>query len=84
MATIKHVTLLAAREPEQEFVMNLKCPCDQIFDLYFLHVRVQLVVLIHLAKFQSITNIRSNFILTFNSENLRPPLQNPVPRFGCK
>ena len=50
----------------------------------FLHVRVQLDVLIHLAKFQSITNIRSHFILTFNSENLRPPLQNPVPRFGCE
>ena len=30
----------------------------------FLHVRVQLDVLIHLAKFQSITNIRSHFILT--------------------
>ena len=42
----------------------------------FLHFRVQLDLLTHLAKFQSITNIRSHFILTFISENLRPPLIN--------
>ena len=35
----------------------------------FLHFRVQLDLLTHLAKFQSITNIRSHFILTFISEN---------------
>ena len=50
----------------------------------FLHFRVQLDLLTHLAKFQSITNIRSHFILTFISENLRPPLINLVPRLGCK
>ena len=50
----------------------------------FLHFRVQLDLLTHLAKFQSITNIRSHFILTFLSENLRPPLINLVPRLGCK
>ena len=45
---------------------------------------IQLDLLTHLAKFQSITNIRSRFILTFISENLRPPLINLVPRLGCK
>ena len=50
----------------------------------FLHFRVQLDLLTHLAKFQSITNIRNHFILTFISENLRPPLVNLVPRLGCE
>ena len=35
-----------------------------------------------LAKFQSITNIRSHSFFTFISENLRPPLLDLVPRQG--
>ena len=37
-----------------------------------------------LAKFRSITNIRSHCFWTFISENLRPPLLGLVPRLGCK
>ena len=54
-----------------------------MFDfLFFLHFCVQLDFFTHLAKFQSITNIRSRFILTFISENLWLPLINLVPRLG--
>ena len=41
---------------------------------FFLHFRVQYDFLTYLAKFQAITNIRSHSVLTFISENLRPPL----------
>ena len=49
---------------------------DQIVDFhfFFLHFRVQYDFLTHLAKFQSITNIRSHSFFTFISENLQPPL----------
>ena len=60
----------------------LKCPYDQIFDFNFFTFSCTIRLLTHLAKFQSITNIRSHFILTFISENLRPPLINLVPRLG--
>ena len=63
----------------------LKVPLWSNFWFFiFLHFRVQLDLLTHLAKFQSITNIGSHFILTFISENLRPPLINLVPRLGCE
>ena len=44
--------------------------------IFFLHFCVLLDVFTHLAKFQSVMNIRSHFILTFISENLQPPLKN--------
>ena len=50
----------------------------------FLHFRVQYDFLTYLAKFQSITNIRSHSVFTFISENLRPPLLDLVPRLGCE
>ena len=59
-------------------------PVIKFVSLIFLHFRVLLDFLTHLAKFQSIMNIRSHFVLTFNSENLRPPLINLVPSLGCK
>ena len=62
--------------------ITLKCTCDQIFDFHSLHLRVQLDFIIHLGKCQSITNIRSHFILTFNSENLRQPLIKARLRMG--
>ena len=52
--------------------------------LIFLHFRVQYDFLTCLAKFQSITNIRSHSVFTFISENLRPPLLDLVPRLGCE
>ena len=51
---------------------------------FFLHFRVQYDFLTYLAKFQSITNIRSHSVFTFISENLRPPLLDLVPRLGCE
>ena len=53
---------------------KLKCPYDQIVDFHFLHFRLQYDFLTHLAKFQSIMNIRSHSFFTFISDNLRPPL----------
>ena len=50
----------------------------------FLHFRVQYDFLTYLAKFQSITDIRSHSFFTFISENLRPPLLDLVPRLGCE
>ena len=51
----------------------------------FLHFRVQIYdFLTYLAKFQSITDIRSHSFFTFISENLRPPLLDLVPRLGCE
>ena len=75
--------------------MCLKCSCDQILDLFFFFVVVVFFVFVfftfsctiglsHSAKFQSITNVRSHCILTFNSENLRPPLITLVPRLRCE
>ena len=66
------------------FCNNELGPKIKFLIFIFLHFRVQLDLLTHLAKFQSITNIRSHFILTFISENLRPPLINLVPRLGCE
>ena len=51
------------------------------FDLHFC---VQYDFLTYLAKFQSITVIRSHSFFTFISENLRPPLLDLVPRLGCE
>ena len=51
---------------------------------FFLHFRVQYDFLTYLAKFQSITDIRSHSFFTFISENLRPPLLDLVPRLGCE
>ena len=45
----------------------------------FLHFRTQQVFPRFLAKFQSITNIRTRGFWTFISENLRPPLISLVP-----
>ena len=60
-------------------------PLDQIINVNFvLDFRVQYDFLTYLAKFQSITNNRSNFIWTFISENLRPPLLDLVLRLGCE
>ena len=62
----------------------LECPYDQIVDFhFFFHFPVQDDFLAHLAKFQFIMNIRSHFF-TFISDNLRPPLLDLVPRFGCE
>ena len=59
-------------------------PSNQIIidNHFFLHFRVQYDFLTYLAKFQSITNIRSHSFFTFISENLRPPLLDLVPRLG--
>ena len=38
----------------------------------------------HLAKFQSIPNIRSHSFFTFISDNLQPALLDLVPRLGCE
>ena len=62
----------------------LKCYYDQIIDIHFLHFRVQYDFLTYLAKFQSITKIRSHSFFTFISENLWPPLLDLVPRLGCE
>ena len=63
----------------------LECPYDQIVDFhFFFHFPVQYDFLTHLAKFQSIMNIRSPFLFTFISDNLRPPLLDLVPRLGCE
>ena len=43
----------------------LKCYYDQIIDIHFLHFRVQYDFLTYLAKFQSITNIRSHSFFYF-------------------
>ena len=51
---------------------------------FFLHFRVQYDFPTYLAKFQSITDIRSHSFFTFISENLRPPLLDLVPRLGCE
>ena len=48
----------------------------------FLHFRTQQVFPRYLAKFQSITNIRTRGFWTFISENLRPPLISLVPSLG--
>ena len=63
---------------------RLTCYYVQIIDIHFLHFRVQYDFLTYLAKFQSITNIRSHSFFTFISENLRPPLLDLVPRLGCE
>ena len=62
----------------------LKCPYVQIMILIFLHFRLLLDFLTQSADFQFIANIRSQFILTFIFENLRPPLINLIPRLGCE
>ena len=74
------IILLCKSENREHY--DLMCPYDQIVD--FLHFRIQDDFLTHLAKFQSITNIRSLFFWTFISKNLRPPLLDLVPRLGCK
>ena len=66
------------------YAVNLKCPYDQIVDFHFLHFRVQYDFLSHLAKFQSIPNMRSHSFFTVISKNLRLPLLDLVPRLGCK
>ena len=48
----------------------------------FLHFRTQQVFPRYLAKFQSITNIKTRGFWTFISENLRPPLISLVPSLG--
>ena len=50
----------------------------------FFFFRVQYDFLTYLAKFQSITDIRSHSFFTFISENLQPPLLDLVPRLGCE
>ena len=66
-------------------ITTLKCYYDQIIDThFFLHFRVQYDFLTYLAKFQSITNIRSHSFVTFISENLRPPSLDLVPRLGSE
>ena len=50
----------------------------------FLHFRTQQVFPRYLAKFQSITNIRTRGFWTFISENLRPPLISLVPSHFLK
>ena len=58
-----------------ENMVVLKCYYDQIIDIHFFTFSsVQYDFLTYLAKFQSITNIRSHSFFTFISENLRPPL----------
>ena len=65
--------------------METSAPVINFFYVHFFkHVRVLLDLLIHLAKFQSIKNIRSHFILTFISKNLRPPLISIVQMLGCE
>ena len=73
---LQKAALLELHVPYENHFINLS--------FIFLHFRVLLDFLTHLAKFQSIMNIRSHFVLTFNSENLRPPLINLVPSLGCK
>ena len=62
----------------------LSAPTIKLLILTFLHFRVQYDFFTYLAKFQSITNIRSNFIWTFIFENLRPLLLDLVSRLGCE
>ena len=50
----------------------------------FLHFRIQYDFLTYLAKFQSITNIRSHSFFAFISENIRSPLLDLAPRLGCE
>ena len=67
------------------FLFTVKVPLWSNFWFFFyIFVYIVLDFRTHLAKFQSIANIRSHFILTFISENLRPPLINLVPRLGCE
>ena len=66
------------------FVSLSKCPYDQIFDFHFFTFSCTIRPSYSSCQISSITNIRSHFILTFISENLRPPLINLVPRLGCK
>ena len=63
---------------KRKTIRLLKCPYD-----HFLHFRVQYDFLTHLAKFQSIMNIRSHSLFTFISDNLRSPLIDLVPKLGC-
>ena len=62
----------------------LKCHYDQILDTHFFtfSIRTQQVFPRYLAKFQSITNIRTRGFWTFISKNLRPPLISLVPSLG--
>ena len=50
--------------------------------LIFLHFCIQQVFPGYLAKFQSITNVRTHGFWTFISENLRPPLISLVRTHG--
>ena len=52
--------------------------------IFFLHFHVQYDLLTHLAKCQSIVNIRSHSFFIFISTNLQPPLHDLVPRLGCE
>ena len=63
-----------------DLYQTFKCPCELNCDFNLLLFREQLDFLTHLAKFQSITNIRSRFISTFISVNLWPPFIKLVPR----
>ena len=76
--------LKSSHRLSREYCEHKKCYYDQIIDINFLHFRVQYDFLTYLAKFQSITNIRSHSFFTFISENLRPPLLDLVPRLGCE
>ena len=46
-----------------DLYQTFKCPCELNYDFNLLLFREQLDFLTHLAKFQSITNIRSRFII---------------------
>ena len=60
-------------------------PTIKLLIFFFLHIfRVQYDFLTHLAKFQSIMNIRSHSLFTFISDNLRLPLLDLVPRLDCE
>ena len=69
---------------DDKFKVPLRSNCRSSFFYIFVHRHVQYDFLIHLAKFQSIMNIRSHSFFTFISENLRPPLLDLVPRLGCE
>ena len=63
-------------------MLLLKYLYDQIFDTYFFAFSYTVIFSKDLAKFQSITNIRTYVFLELYSENLRLPLMFLVPSLG--
>ena len=80
--TLRQLSSQSDRTKDCDAPVLLKCHYDQILDTHFLHFRTQQVFPRYLAKFQSITNIRTRGFWTFISENLRPPLISLVPSLG--